>query len=712
MANWDQAPAVGAAGGGSKWQAAPAVGAAATAPASAPTATTSDPQARYDAALNAIKTHYGLDDVAVKRLSDQYSPDIWNLARAGTTFGLADELSGAAGFMGNLLHNPSQAYGDYSELENAALNLARQKSGIPGAVVEGASSLATLGPERAALDLIANGGQAAVKVAPSLLKTALTSGGTGAAIGGIGGFTSTDGGVGDRLVGAAKGGLGGAVVGTALPVVARGASEVVDALLNSGAAKDAAAKLGMSPEAAKFMQTQMATDNTLGPSGGARMAAAGPEATLADAGPAARNVLDYAIQNSGQAGAAARTAIDTRVSRESSAISDALDTAFGKPVGVDTARASIRSASAPARDAAYKAAYAQPIDYASEDGRQIESLLQRVPRAAIDRANLLMKAKGETSGQIMAQVADDGSVSFKTMPDVRQLDYITRALNEEAQHGVGAGAMGGQTALGSALTTLSGDIRDILRLHVPEYGDALAVGQDTIQQTQAAKNGYDLLSPSTTREDVAAWTKGMSPEARTAAAQGVRSRISDAVSNVTRTLTDGDVPAREALKVLRDLSSTAARDKVASVIGQAQADTLFAKLDRATKSFELRAGVADNSKTFQRQAMDRQVNATVDSSGVVNTLLKGEPVNAGKRAVQFVTGATPERAQAAKDQMMQEVVKALVARGPGAVGTAQALSKLGTQRGNAAAVRQAILNVGALSGPAAGLVGQRAGASQ
>lgn len=719
MAKWDQAPAVKSASAAvatapvaaSRWQAAPtAASPIASAAGQAPTSA----QQRYDKAIQAIiDANPGLPPEDFASLKEHYGPaSLMDLAQSGTTFGLSDELAGLAGGLGSLMKGGKDfggAYQRWSELQAAREALGREKAGMLGNVVEGGTSLLTMAPEKAAIEAMING---TVRAAPTLLKTVAASTGTGGALGALSGAANSDGGLNDRLVGAVKGGLGGAAFGAVLPVAARGASSLVDSVLSSNAAKQAAKVLGIDPEAAKFVQTRLAADNSLSPAGAQRMAAAGPEATLADAGPSARNALDYAVQSSGKAGQVARQAIDERVGRDTGAINTVLDTTLGQPVGVNTARAATRSATAGARSAAYGKAYAQPIDYASSDGRDLEALLQRVPKQAVDRANLLMKIQGEKSSQIMATIADDGSVTFKKMPDVRQLDYITRALNEEAKSGIGAGAMGGQTAVGSALGDLSRDIRDTLRLHVPEYGDALAEGQGAIQTSQAIKNGYELLRPSTTREDVAGWARGLSQADRAAAAQGIRSHISDAVSNVSRTLTDGDVPAREALKVLRDLSTTASRDKVAQVIGQPAADQLFGELDRATKSFELRAAVADNSKTFQRQEMGRQVDAVTNPQGIVATLARGEPVNAGKRAIQAVTGFTPERALAAKDAMMQDVVKALLARGGAATASMGTLSRLASQRAGAGRIASALINTGAISGPAAYLTGRQAAGSQ
>ena len=154
---------------------------------------------------------------------------------------------------------------------------------------------------------------------------------------------------------------------------------------------------------------------------------------LADAGPNAQALLDTTIQRGGAGATAARQAIDERVGQASANIRDAMDNAFGTPAGVNTVERAIREGSAPARSTAYKAAYAAPIDYSHPVGREVEELLSRVPKSAFDEANRLMHVRGEKSAQILASVADDGSVVFKTLPDVRQLDYVTRALREVAE---------------------------------------------------------------------------------------------------------------------------------------------------------------------------------------------------------------------------------------------------------------------------------------
>lgn len=638
------------------------------------------------------------------------------LADQGRFFGFSDEIAAgvdaAVPFVANLFGTGPDAgemFNAALELEQARRDLGREQMGVMGTVAEVAGGLSAFGPGGGPATAAAGLTPAAAPaVAPTLLRSTVQGAATGAGAGALAGFGSTDGDLADRAKGAAGGAAFGFGAGALLPAVAAGVGRGFQNVANGQVQAAIARRLGIDPAAANFIRERTAASGALGAEGRAAMRAAGPEGMLADAGPEMANVLDYAIQKSGTAGRQVRGAIEQRVGRDGRAINDALDTAFGQPAGVETTRANIRSATSAGRGNAYDAAYASPIDYSSQGGQLIEELLQRVPGAAINRANALMRARGETSSQIMARIADDGSVTFERMPDVRQLDYITRALNEEAADGIGAGAMGGQTALGSTLQSLSGDIRNVLGNLVPEYRQALNVGAEAIRQTQAVRNGADLLRSTTTREEVAAATANLTPPEREFYAQGVRSQLDEALANVQRTVLDGDVPAREAIAALKKLSSRANREKVAMVIGEDEAAALFARIDQAAQSFNLRASVATNSKTFARQAMDEQVKAIADPDTIVTAIGKGEPANAAKRAIQSVTGLTPAAATARQDRLLSEVARVLTMPSGQGMRIAAGLNRMGNATANNSAVARALrARLGSLVAPVADQGGQR-----
>ena len=209
-----------------------------------------------------------------------------------------------------------------------------------------------------------------------------------------------------------------------------------------------------------------------------------------------------------------------------------------------------------------------------------------------------MQAVGVRNRQILADIAEDGTVIFREMPNVQQLDYIKRALGEMGAEAVDQ--FGRRTGEGNRAADLARSLKAALVDAVPEYGAAVRLGGDKIERDLALRLGGDLLKPGTTREMVAEAFDGMSQEARTAAMQGLRSSIDDTLANVKRAVGSGNMEAREAGLLLRNMSSRANREKVAMLLGDEQAARLFAELDQATTAFELRAATATNSKTFAR----------------------------------------------------------------------------------------------------------------
>ena len=552
--------------------------------------------------------------------------------------GFADEFLGApARYLGGKILpwqsnvTYEQALEEVRAADRAAAE-ANPKTYLAGQVVGGvglASGLAKGG-----LSLSANAPRGA-----SLISRVGRGAGEGAILGGAYGVGSGED-TSDRLTQGGLGAITGAAVGGAIPVVAQGVSSAYRNVVDRITANRAAQQAGTTPEVARILARTIEPD--IGPQGMAGIQRAGQEAMLADIGPTSRQVLDVAIQRGGPGANAARGAIDARVARGATDLTNVLDKTLGQPQGVSAAREAIRVGSGGARQAAYEGAYASPINYADPKGQAIESIVKsRVPASAIRRANELMRVEGNQSQQILANIADDGTVTFERLPDVRQLDYITRGLNEVANEAQGTGALGGTSAIGRAYENLSKEIRSNLRALVPEYGVALDTAADPIRRSQAVEFGSKLLSPSVMRDEVAQTVIGMSGAEKDALAQGVRSQIDDALANVQRSIQDPNVDAREAVAALKKLSSRASREKLTLAIGETKANQLFDEVDRIATSFNLRASVAENSKTFARQSLAEGIEQTT-APGAIGTLAEGKPINAAQRVAQALTGRTPE----------------------------------------------------------------------
>ena len=401
---------------------------------------------------------------------------------------------------------------------------------------------------------------------------------------------------------------------------------------------------------------------------------------MADMGPNARALLDTAIQKSGPAGVAARQQIDNRVTVAAKKVDNALNDAFGVRQGTATVERGIRAGKKtpseianpgrqmvaeghkfdPPTKAAYDLAYEKPIDYSTRMGVQIEEIIKdRVPPSAIKAANKLMRMEGSKSKQIKATILDDGSIKYETLPDVRQVDYITRGLNQIADREAGKGALGGTTQLGRSYGNgLSRQLRGLTKDAVPEYAQALKLAADPIQARKALQTGRDALSAKMPRDELVEAMRGMSEMERSFLAQGVREVIDDSVANVKKAFTDTNMDAREAAKALKDLSSRSSRDKITTAIGKDKAGKLFAELDEATVAFELKASVAQNSKTFARESLASHVTELTEA-GPMNALRRGEPVQAAKEGLRGLLGGSRAQRGARQDQIYSDLVNAL-----------------------------------------------------
>jgi hypothetical protein len=515
------------------------------------------------------------------------------------------------------------------------------------------------------LPAIAAAGPAISARAPaSVAGQGLYYGAIGAGAGGVEGTVSGYGesGIQGAISRGRVGGAIGGVLGTAAPMVSAGINRLVKSVLDKPT-KEAAKELGVSEDVIKLLRQSTEGEDLAGMVGS--ISQAGPRAMPVDASQELASLLDTAIQKTG--GRSAQKAVSERAAAANADLTAVMDDIFGAPAGKETAKAGVRSGTAQARREVYDAAYSQPIDYASEAGQSIEAMMRRIPEDVLRKANRLMKVKGEKSSQILFDVADDGTVTMSELPDVRQLDYITRALQDTAKTNEGAGALGGQTAIGQAYKTLAREIRLKLRTAVPEYGQALDTASDAIGRVDAIETGYSMLRPNVRREAIRESLKGASKAERREMMGGVRSYIEDTLANVKRTITDPNIDAREAMKAVKDMSSRASRDKLKMLLGKERATRLFDQIDEAAVALNLRASVVENSKTFTRQQVEKGVEAAT-SDTVLSKILRMEPLSAKKRLTELMTNTTPEAIEARKRGIYKELSEVLTR-----IGTAKAL---------------------------------------
>ena len=608
-----------------------------------------------------------------------------NSAANMLSFGLGDRIDALGGVIQGRAPGEGQfSVGNFDQpfrerfsalLAEEQADTAQRRTDHPIASIAGDVAGSIL-PGAAALNGLQRVAGVATNAASRAGQAGLVGGGLGAIAGG-GGAPE-----GQVLQGAAIGGglgaVGGAGLSAAFEGVARGAAPIVQAISNRGAPAQAA-QLGIGDDAATVVRDVLSFDDPNAVA--ARIQVNGPDAMIADAGVAPAGLLDAALQQPGQAQTIAREAIEQRATRASDELTQGLDNALGVPRGIQEIGRDISLVSAPARQEAYDAAYAAPINYASAEGRKIESVLERVPSRILDSAvrtaNELMQIDQVGARQILAEVGEGGKVKISELPNVVQLDYLKRALNELGSE---TDVLGRTTAQARPFRKLAGMVREAVTDAVPEYRQALSVAADKIEADEAAQLGINLFERGTTREVVNSTVAEMSPASRDILRQSVRSQIDETLANVRTTLTDPNLDAREALTALRFMTTRAGTEKLDAVLEPgAAADGLRQSLSRATAAMELRAAVATNSKTATRLATREAVDQ-ITEPGAVGSVLRGQPLNAASRAIQEVTDTTAQSDAARVSAIYSDLARILTEpRGPEAVRVFRALTDLSQQ---------------------------------
>lgn len=399
-------------------------------------------------------------------------------------------------------------------------------------------------------------------------------------------------------------GVAAPAIGAGIGAVAKsGALRPIQEYLDNMKAKGGAADiLGMAAEMDK-------------PFTDANIAAAGQYGTLASTGPNMSALLDAASTNIGRGAADARLIVEQTAKEAGVDLTNTLNTTFGKPSGIETVAKNIMKASANGRNTAYNKAYAATIDYASDAGLKLEGLVNRVDKNIIEQANKIMKREGNVSSQIKLTFDKDGNAIESFLPDVRQWDYISRAL-----HSVDplANPLEKNSARG-----LASEIRTTVDKLVPEYKNARGTAGDVISQVEALDVGKDFLRSTTSREEIALALRGMNKKELNNVKAGLRYQLDEIMANAGRTLSDPNLDAREAISILKTMSTRASKDKFQLLLGKKQADEFTAKIDEVYGALAQRASIAQNSKTYIRQGAKEFIGESITPSFGENVSQKG-----------------------------------------------------------------------------------------
>lgn len=353
---------------------------------------------------------------------------------------------------------------------------------------------------------------------------------TGAGLGGLYGFGSGEGGLPQRVESAGKGALTGGVVGAVLPVAGSAVQGAYRAVRPSfePSGKFAARKMVQAAErAGTTIPAAMQEVNRVGKTN--------PEIMLADVlGKSGQRMTRAVINKGGQGAEKLFNTLKDRQAGGGERITSNVQKTLGDPEAyygnLENALNALKTNAKPI----YDAAYSKPINYA-RFGNDLDAAFARVPKriqgSVVNAANDLMQMEGVQSQQIMARIADDGSVTFERLPDVRQWDYIKRGIDKIIEGQEGQAASGGMSQFGRVLSQVKNDLLDTLDKAVPEFKMARKVYSDDLSVKNALEQGRKAIN--TDPELITKALQGLDTAAKQMYRAGfARALVSDQVGKV------------------------------------------------------------------------------------------------------------------------------------------------------------------------------------
>ena len=504
-----------------------------------------------------------------------------------------------------------------------------------------------------------------------MLSTGLRSGAAAAGAGAIEGASAFAGRAedGERLGAAAEGAVvGGALsglVGALTPILGKAAASAVDRIRGLDVST-IADEFGISRQAAAVVRGYIANDDL---SGAAAVLSRSRDAMLAESGPGTRQLLDTAMQTGGEALATGRKAVDGRVASASSRfvqqIDDILGTADG---GIKGAAKEISESTRRARQTAYDRAYAQPTPTVGDGADAINDALSRINpnlmQSAVQKANDRMRADGLVNRNIIASIDDaTGEVTFTQPLNIMQMDYIKRALGDISADGVD-NLTGKQSSDAQLAGRLAGRLSDALKEHIPGYREALKLGGDTIQDTNALVMGRKLFSETTTVEDVRNTFRGASDTQKAAARKGIRESVEAIMGRARSTIADleagnidfetGQNEVAQAVAAMRNLLTKNNVTKMNIVLG-GDGQRLAAEMEKMADVMVLRAAVARNSATAIRQSGQEAIAAQTQPGTLKRAIGGLSP----SEISGVLVGSDAGTVSGLRSQYMAEIVDAL-----------------------------------------------------
>lgn len=448
----------------------------------------------------------------------------------------------------------------------------------------------------------------------SIAQSTITGGAGSALEGAISGYGAGEDPASRRQTALQRAGTGamfGGALGFGLPIAGAAGGKVAGELFGQGPMRELSYSLGLSPEATRVAGATREFEL------GGEIAQPNVPASLAETSPEMRGLLDLSVSVP-SAGRAEAIDIVNRQAREASeGLNATLNDTLGEPANVRLAQRELMRETAPQREELYSTAYGARYDMDSPQAARLAELVDRVDDDILRSANRLMAREGVRSSQMrFVEDANGNIIDIEEMPDIRQIDYITRALQSRAS------TLGASPEDVRTFSSLLRDIRETADELVPAYRDARSRAAEVIGEREAMSFGEQVLSSGLKRGDVQIGLENMTAGELSNVRAGMRQYIDDVMARVSRPLDPDGQEAKEAVRALRELTSREARDKIRLVLGDEAGDAFFERLGNAVEPLAVRA-VGTGSPTAPRQFAERVIREEAEP-GMIERLAGGQ----------------------------------------------------------------------------------------
>jgi hypothetical protein len=488
---------------------------------------------------------------------------------------------------------------------------------------------------------------------PSMVNAGLTGAGYGALYGAGEGET-----LGERGKNALEGTAVGGVLGAASAPVAKGVANAVGYVADKF--KGVPAALGQYERGAVNRVSRAVGDDVPNNADIPQLAAQyGQQGMIADIGANLRGQAGAIARTPGEGKSVVLNALDQRADGATPRITAEINRTLGPEVNMPQAIDRIEKTASAAAKPHYEQFRQTPIPYTNEL-EDIVNVLKNEPSVLRDArrfANLDTKSGPQ---QFFANIANDGTVDIKRVPNAAEWDYMKRALDGLAYSG--SATKNDRRVYGALSSRIKNTVDEMLSPGNPSQSPwalgRTASGEGT-NLTDAMESGKSAFRRGISPDEMGAEIGNMSAPEKLIYTLGGRQGIRDVMGNSsTKWGANDDTAARKLL------GSTYAQEKLGILAGPQNARRLTSRLDTETAFDKTREAAKGNSVTAAATAAQKEFPNAADATGVAREIGGQSMTGLGLRGLRALANLATGGAMNDRDKRIAlDAAKMLTAQG-------------------------------------------------